>query len=74
MRLWPGGRQVFSKFGFAVGGRRRALVTGPNGAGKILLLRLITGLVGVAGGGIALDGGDGEPLSAAGPLSRPPGR
>jgi heme exporter protein A len=55
-----GGRQVFSGVGFAVEAGAALLVTGPNGAGKSSLLRLIAGLVGVAGGGIALDGGDGE--------------
>jgi heme exporter protein A len=55
-----GGRQVFSGVGFAVDAGAALLVTGPNGAGKSSLLRLIAGLVGVAGGGIALDGGDGE--------------
>ncbi|MET0921952.1 MAG: heme ABC exporter ATP-binding protein CcmA [Xanthobacteraceae bacterium] len=55
-----GGRQVFSGVGFAVDAGEALLVTGPNGAGKSSLLRLIAGLVGVAGGGIALDGGDGE--------------
>jgi heme exporter protein A len=55
-----GGRQVFSGVGFAVAAGAALLVTGPNGAGKSSLLRLIAGLVGVAGGGIALDGGDGE--------------
>src|SRR5215207_7593176 len=55
-----GGRQVFSGIGFAVDAGEALLVTGPNGAGKSSLLRLIAGLVGVAGGGIALDGGDGE--------------
>ena len=55
-----GGRQVFSGVGFAVDAGEALMVTGPNGAGKSSLLRLIAGLVGVAGGGIALDGGDGE--------------
>jgi heme exporter protein A len=55
-----GGRQVFSGVGFAVDAGAALLVTGPNGAGKSSLLRLIAGLVGGAGGGIALDGGDGE--------------
>jgi heme exporter protein A len=55
-----GGRQVFSGVGFAVDAGEALLVTGPNGAGKSSLLRLLAGLVGVAGGGIALDGGDGE--------------
>ena len=55
-----GGRQVFSGVGFAVDAGKALMVTGPNGAGKSSLLRLIAGLVGVAGGGVALDGGDGE--------------
>jgi heme exporter protein A len=55
-----GGRQVFSGVGFAVDAGEALMVTGPNGAGKSSLLRLIAGLVGVADGGIALDGGDGE--------------
>src|SRR5262245_329478 len=55
-----GGRQVFAGVGFAVEARGALVVTGPNGAGKSSLLRLVAGLVGVAGGGIALDGGDGE--------------
>jgi len=55
-----GGRQVFSGVGFAVDAGEALMVTGPNGAGKSSLLRLIAGLVGVAGGGVALDGGDGE--------------
>ncbi|MET0630646.1 MAG: heme ABC exporter ATP-binding protein CcmA [Xanthobacteraceae bacterium] len=55
-----GGRQVFSGVGFVVDAGEALMVTGPNGAGKSSLLRLIAGLVGVAGGGIALDGGDGE--------------
>ena len=36
------------------------MVTGPNGAGKSSLLRLIAGLVRVAGGRLALEGGDPE--------------
>jgi heme exporter protein A len=55
-----GGRQVFSAVGFAVDAGQALLVTGPNGAGKSSLLRLIAGLLGVAGGRLSLDGGDGE--------------
>jgi heme exporter protein A len=55
-----GGRQVFSAVGFVVDAGEALLVTGPNGAGKSSLLRLIAGLLGVAGGDLSLDGGDGE--------------
>src|SRR5262245_8298494 len=55
-----GGRQVFAGVGFTVAAGEALLVTGPNGAGKSSLLRLIAGLVAMAGGGLALDGGDSE--------------
>jgi heme exporter protein A len=55
-----GGRTVFDHIAFAVAGGEALCVTGPNGAGKSSLLRQIAGLVRIAGGEIALEGGDPE--------------
>lgn len=53
-----GGRTVFSGLSFRLGGGEALLVTGRNGAGKSSLLRMIAGLVHVADGRLALDGGE----------------
>ncbi|MPZ55854.1 MAG: heme ABC exporter ATP-binding protein CcmA [Rhizobiales bacterium] len=55
-----GGRAVFEGIAFSVGAGEALCVTGRNGAGKSSLLRQIAGLVRVAHGTIALDGGDPE--------------
>lgn len=55
-----GGREVFSGLDFSLSGGEALLVTGRNGAGKSSLLRLIAGLVHIAGGRLWLDGGDPE--------------
>ena len=55
-----GGREVFAALNFAVGGGEALAVTGRNGAGKSSLLRLIAGLLSIAGGSISLQGGDTE--------------
>jgi heme exporter protein A len=52
-----GGRTVFSGLNFRVDRSEALLVTGRNGAGKSSLLRVITGLVHLAAGRLALDGG-----------------
>ena len=49
-----GGREVFTGLGFSVGQGEALLVTGRNGAGKSSLLRMVAGLVRVAGGRLAL--------------------
>lgn len=53
-----GGREVFSGISFEVEAGGLLLLRGPNGAGKSSLLRMIAGLVHVAGGRLALDGGE----------------
>jgi heme exporter protein A len=55
-----GGREVFRGVSFTLKGGEALLVTGRNGAGKSSLLRMIAGLVRVAGGTLALDGGERE--------------
>lgn len=55
-----GGREVFSGLNFGVSGGEALVVTGRNGAGKSSLLRMIAGLVAIAGGTLTLSGGDGE--------------
>ena len=70
-----GGREVFSGLGFAVAGGEALLVTGRNGAGKSSLLRMVAGLLRIAGGHLAMAGADPEKNHpGAGPLPRPPGR
>jgi len=54
------GREVFSGVEFAVSAGEALLVLGRNGAGKSSLLRMVAGLVRVAGGRLALEGGDPE--------------
>jgi heme exporter protein A len=51
------GRPVFAGVSFAVRGGEALAVIGPNGAGKTSLLRMIAGLVPVAAGRLALEGG-----------------
>jgi len=55
-----GGRTLFSRLSFAVGGGEALLLTGPNGAGKTTLIRTIAGLLGPAAGSIRLEGGSAE--------------
>jgi heme exporter protein A len=55
-----GGREVFSGLGFAVAQGEALLVTGRNGAGKSSLLRMVAGLVRIAGGHLAMAGADPE--------------
>jgi len=49
-----GGREIFTGLGFSVGTGEALLVTGRNGSGKSSLLRMVAGLVRVAGGRLAL--------------------
>jgi len=53
-----GGREVFAGLNFSLSGGEALVVTGRNGAGKSSLLRMIAGLVHIAGGRLELDGGE----------------
>jgi len=55
-----GGREVFARLNFSVADGEALVVTGRNGAGKSSLLRVIAGLVHLAGGELKLDGGMAE--------------
>jgi heme exporter protein A len=60
VRCVRGGREVFSGLDFEAASGEAMAVTGPNGSGKTSLLRLIGGLLIVAGGSISLEGGETE--------------
>ena len=53
-----GGREVFTGLNFSLSGGEALVVTGRNGAGKSSLLRMIAGLVHLAGGELELEGGE----------------
>lgn len=60
LRCVRGGREVFSSLDVMAEAGRAVAVTGPNGAGKTSLLRLLAGLLAMAGGSVSLEGGDPE--------------
>jgi heme exporter protein A len=60
VRCVRGGREVFSGLDFEAASGEALAVTGPNGSGKTSLLRLIAGLLTMAGGSIDLEGGTTE--------------
>jgi heme exporter protein A len=60
VRCVRGGREVFSGLDFVISSGEALAVTGANGSGKTSLLRMIGGLLALAGGSIDLDGGEGE--------------
>jgi heme exporter protein A len=60
IRCVRGGREVLSGLDFEVSAGEALAVTGPNGSGKTSLLRIIAGLLALAGGSIDLEGGDDE--------------
>jgi heme exporter protein A len=55
-----GGREVFAGASFSVAAGESLTIRGRNGAGKSSLLRMVVGLVRIAGGRLALEGGDPE--------------
>ena len=55
-----GGREVFRGLGFSLKSGEALLVTGRNGAGKSSLLRMVAGLVRIAAGRLALEGGEAD--------------
>lgn len=55
-----GGRDVFAGVSFSVAAGESLTIRGRNGAGKSSLLRMVVGLVQIAGGSLALEGGDPE--------------
>ena len=55
-----GSREIFADLSFTLGAGEALVVRGPNGVGKSSLLRLIAGLIRIAAGRLALDGGHPE--------------
>ena len=60
VRCVRGGRDVFSGLDFEASSGEALAVTGANGSGKTSLLRMIAGLLTVAGGSIGLEDGEAE--------------
>jgi heme exporter protein A len=60
VRCVRGGREVFSGLDFEVSSGEALAVIGANGSGKTSLLRMIAGLLAIAGGAIRLKGGEAE--------------
>jgi heme exporter protein A len=60
VRCVRGGRDVFSDLDFEASSGEALAITGANGSGKTSLLRMIAGLLTVAGGSIGLEDGDSE--------------
>src|SRR5712671_2607579 len=60
VRCVRGGREIFSGLDFEASSGEALAVIGPNGAGKTSLLRLIAGLLTMAGGSVDLEGGEAE--------------
>jgi heme exporter protein A len=58
VRCVRGGREVFSGLDFEASSGEALAIIGANGSGKTSLLRMIAGLLAVAGGSIGLDGGE----------------
>jgi heme exporter protein A len=57
LRCERGGRQIFDSVNFSASSGKAIEVTGPNGAGKSSLLRIVAGLLPVAGGALGLEDG-----------------
>ena len=55
-----GGRDVFAGVGFSVASGEALAISGRNGAGKSSLLRMVAGLLRIASGRLAFEGGDPE--------------
>ncbi|MGA3308726.1 MAG: heme ABC exporter ATP-binding protein CcmA [Xanthobacteraceae bacterium] len=55
-----GGRDVFAGVSFSIASGEALIISGRNGAGKSSLLRMMVGLVRIAHGRLALEGGDPE--------------
>src|SRR5258708_33803362 len=60
VRCVRGGREIFSGLDFEASSGEALAVIGPNGSGKTSLLRLIAGVLTLAGGSIGLEGGEAE--------------
>src|SRR6202048_5380508 len=55
-----GGRDVFSGLDFEAAAGEALAIIGAHGSGKTSLLRMIAGLLAIAGGSIGLEGGEAE--------------